>query len=218
MKSRILLVGIILLFCFSAVAQSAAVGVTGIGIKLGAAFASINTDYDELDDFLDSRSGFIGGAFLTYGLSRQFALQPEILYVSKGAEKDLFFVSPYWTNDYLEIPLLLKLNLAPDGPVHPNLFVGPAVSFLLSSEVGASSYSYDVKDGMKTMDFSLVLGGGIDYKRFTLDVRYTMGLANTIDADKLNELTGSEPDDYFYLEGDPSVKNNNFSVMVGVRF
>ncbi|MDD5719619.1 MAG: porin family protein [Candidatus Krumholzibacteria bacterium] len=218
MKSRVLLVGVILLFCFSANAQLPAVGITGKGVKLGVAFATISTDYDELDDFLDSRGGFIGGAYLTYSLSRQFALQPEILYVAKGGEKDFFFVAPYWSSDYLEFPLLLKFSIVPAGPIHPILFVGPAVSFLLSSEVGVSSYSYDVKDGMKSVDFSVVFGGGIDFKRFTFDVRYTMGLVNAIDADKINRLTGAEPNDYFYLEGDPSVENANFSVMIGVRF
>jgi len=62
-----------------------------------------------------------------------------------------------------------------------------------------------------------VFGGGIDYKRVTLDVRYTLGLANTIDADKVNSISGEEPGDNLYLEGDPSVKNRNLSFMIGVR-
>ena len=218
MKNVILIVGVILVLCVAASAQEAVSGVTGKGVKLGFDLASINTDYNELDELLDSRMGFIGGAYLTYNLNRQFAVQPEILYVSKGAEKDLFIVTPYWSIRYLEIPVLLKFDLVPQGPVHPNLFAGPAMSILLSSEVGVLDYSYDVADGMKTMDFGLVFGGGFDYKWFVFDARYTLGLANTVDADKFNDLTGEEPGDYFYLEGDPSVKNNNISFMVGVKF
>jgi hypothetical protein len=218
MRNLVLLVGIILLLCVAASAQRPTVGVTGMGFKLGLGFAGISTDYNELNDILDSRTGFTGGAFLTYSFTRQFAVQPEILYVSKGAEKDFFFVTPYWSIDYLEVPVLLKCDIVPAGPVHPNLFVGPALSVLLSSKVGYSDVSYDVSDGMKSMDFSFVFGGGVDYKRITFDIRYTLGLTNTIDAKKINDLTGAQSGDYFYLEGDPSVKNTNLSFMVGVRF
>jgi len=218
MKNLIPLVGIILLLCVAANAQQATTGVTGKGFKLGFDIAKISTESKELNDFLDSRSGFIGGAYLTYSLNRQFAVQPEILYVSKGAEKDIFIFGAEWIIDYLEVPVLLKFNIAPEGRVRPNLFVGPAMSVLLSSKFHIINEEYDVKDGMKSMDVSLVFGGGVDYKRVIFDVRYTLGLVNTIDAAKVNALTGAEPGNRYYLEGDPSVKNTNLSFMVGVRF
>jgi hypothetical protein len=218
MKNMILVLGIILLLGVAASAQTAAVGVTGKGLKLGFDVAKINTDYNELNDFLDSRVGFIGGAFLTYSLNRQFAVQPEILYAAKGAEKGLFIFTFYWEIDYLEIPVLLKYDLVPDGSVHPNLFAGPALDILLSSKIGALDESIDVADGMKAMDIGLVFGGGIDYKHFVFDARYTFGMVNTVDADKVNKLTGAESDDFYYLEGDPTVKNMNLSFMIGVRF
>lgn len=218
MKKLIVSVGIIMLLCAAANAQQTVPGVKGFGVKLGFGFAKINTDYSELDAFLDSRIGFIGGGYLTYGLNRQFSIQPEILYVLKGAEKDVFLFTAYWQIDYLEIPVLVKFDIVPEGPAHPNLFAGPALDILMSSKIGALDESYDVKDGMKTIDFSLVFGGCLDYKRITFDLRYTMGLVNTIDADKVNKLTGADPNDFYYLEGDPSVKNTNFSFMFGVRF
>ncbi len=218
MKNMFLLLGMILLLCAVASAQQPAAGVKGIGVKLGFDVAKINTAYQELDDFLDSRTGFIGGGFLTYSLNRQFAVQPEILYVNKGAEKGVFLFTAYWDIDYLEIPVLLKFDLMPEGSVHPNLFAGPALDILLSSKIGVLNYSYDVSDGMKTVDFSLVFGGGIDYKHFVFDLRYALGLVNTIDAAKVNRLTDAEPDDWYYLEGDPSVKNTNLSFMIGLRF
>ncbi len=219
MKKLIMVMAVILLLCAAASAQQPGVGVTGKGVKLGFDIADINTDYDELDEFLDSRVGFSGGAFLTYNFTPQFAVQPEILYVTKGAEKDLFFIGAEWSMHYLEIPVLLKLNIVPEGKVRPNLFAGPALSLLLSSEVRVMSESYDVSNGMKSMDMGLVFGGGVDYKRITFDIRYTLGLVGTVDAaDKVNELTGAEPGDSYYLEGDPSVKNTNLSFMLGFRF
>ena len=218
MRTLILLVGTFLILCVAANAQESSSGVTAKGLKLGFGLADINTDYNELDEFLDSRVGFSGGAFLTYSISRQFAVQPELLYVSKGAEKDLFIFSAHWTTDYIEVPVLLKFDLVPNGKAHPNLFAGPAMSILLSSEIGALGEKFDVADGMKSLDVGFVFGGGVDYKRITFDVRYTLGLVNTVDAAKINTMTGAVPGDFYYLTGDPSVKNTNISFMVGVRF
>ncbi|MDD4050715.1 MAG: porin family protein [candidate division Zixibacteria bacterium] len=218
MRRLLLAVVLVSLFTVGVSAQQTIPGVTGKGFKLGFDIANINTDYDELDEFLDSRVAFIGGAYMTYSFDRHFAVQPEIFYVMKGAEKDLFFITAHWSSDYLEVPVLLKYDFMPDGPVHPNLFVGPALDVLLSSKFKISDYEVDVSDGMKTIDFSLVFGGGLDYKRFVFDVRYTLGLVNTVDAEKVNELTGALPDDSYYLEGDPSIKNTNISFMVGVKF
>jgi hypothetical protein len=219
MRNLILLGGMILLLCVSASAQQAGVGVTGKGLKLGFDIANISTEYTELNDFLDSRAGFSGGAFLTYAFNRQFAVQPEILYVTKGAAKDLFFFNAHLNLDYLEIPVLLKFDFMPDGKIHPNLFAGPALDVLLASKFHIISETYDIKDYTKGMDFSLVFGGGFDYKRVTFDIRYSLGLTNIVDAaDKINEATGAEPGDSYYLEGDPTVKNTNISFMVGARF
>ncbi len=218
MKKLFVAVAILLLFSVGVSAQVVTKGITGKGVKLGFDIAKINTDAADLDEFLDSRSGFIGGAYLTYAISPRFAVQPEILYVMKGAAKDLIIINATWATDYLEIPVLLKFDIMPQGPAHPNLFVGPALDILLSSKFDILDYSFDVSDGMKTMDFSLVFGGGVDYKHFTFDARYTLGLANTVDAAKINELTEAQPDDFYYLEGDPSIKNTNLSFMVGVRF
>jgi hypothetical protein len=218
MKKLLLAVGIVLFLCVAANAQKPIPGVTGMGFKLGLAITSINTDYDELDAFLDSRDAFMGGAYLTYSFSPQLAIQPEIYYVSKGAAKDFFLFDAHWSIDYLEVPVLLKFDIMPQGPAHPNLFAGPALGVMIGSEIGALDESIDVADGMKTIDYSLVFGGGVDYKRFVLDIRYTLGLANVIDAAKVNEITGEEPGDYFYLEGDPSVKNNTIAILIGVKF
>jgi hypothetical protein len=217
MKRVLLVVGIILSLCVAASAQGPSAGIIGKGLKLGFDVSNISTDYKDLNEFLDSRIGVTGGAFLTYGINRQFAVQPEILYVTKGVEKNLILVSAHWSMDYLEVPVLLKFNIVPDGRVQPNLFAGPALDILLSSELGVAGYNFDVKDGMKSTDFGLVFGGGFDCRRITFDLRYTLGLANTIDAKKVNAVTEAEPDDWYYLEGDPSVKNTNFSFMFGVR-
>lgn len=219
MRKLFLALGIVLSLCAAASAQESAAGITGKGFKLGLGIADISTDYSELNEFLDSRVGFSGGAFLTYALDRQFSLQPELLYVSKGAGKDLFFFNAHWNLDYLEIPVLLKLDLSPDASLHPSLFAGPALDILMSSKFHVINEDYDLKDYTTSLDFSLIFGAGLDYKRFTFDVRYSLGLSSVVDAaDKINAATGAEPGDSYYLDGDPSVTNTDIQFMAGVRF
>lgn len=208
----------ILLFGVGASAQLTGKGITGKGLKLGFDIASIRTGISELNNYLDTKTGFTGGAFLTYNFSREIALQPEILYVSKGAKKGFFIFSVSWNVNYIEIPVLLKYGLAPNGRVRPNLFVGPAVDILTNSELSVIGVSFDVTDGMKKTDVGLVFGGGFDAKSVTFDVRYTLGMSNTVNADKVNKLTGAETGDFYYLTANPEVKNRNISFMVGVRF
>lgn len=215
MKSAILAAGMVLLLCTAACAQH---GVTAKGLKIGFGFADISTEYSELNDLVDSRVGFNGGAFLTYSINRRFAVQPELLYVSKGAGKSALFFSVTWSIDYLEVPVLAKFDLKPNGPLHPNLLAGPALGILLSSKFHIFGDSYDVADGLKSTDLGFVFGGELDYRHITLDVRYTLGLVNTIDAAKINKLTGAQPNDLYYLEGDPTSKNTNLAFMLGYRF
>jgi hypothetical protein len=219
MRNLILVLGIVLLLSVTTSAQQTVSGVTGKGVKLGFGIANINTDYAELDDFLDSRVGFSGGAFLTYAINRQFAIQPELLLVTKGAEKDLFFFSAHWNLDYIELPVLLRFDLAPEGKLHPLLMAGPALDLLLSSKLHVFGDEYDVKDYTKGIDLGLVFGGGLEYKHFTFDMRYTLGLAGLIDgADDFNAATGAEPGDSYYLDGDPTVKNTDLAFMLGYKF
>jgi len=218
MRDLIWTVAIVLLIGVAVSAQEKTPGITGKGLKLGLGFANISTDYQELNDFLDSRSGASCGAFVTYSFNRRWAVQPELLYVSKGAQKDLFFVSAEWKINYLEVPVLAKFNIVPDAQLQPSLYAGPALSILLGSKFRISDTEYDVADGMKTMDLGFVFGGGLDYRHVTFDIRYTLGLLNTVDAARINSLTEAQPGDSYYLEGNPSIKNRSLSFMIGAKF
>ena len=89
----------------------------------------------------------------------------------------------------------------------PNLFIGPYVAMKLSSkaeiESGGVSVDLDWGDDIKTTDFGVVVGGGVDFalgsRPVTVDARYTLGLTSFYDS----------PDD---------VKNGVISVMLGLPF
>jgi len=211
-------------------------GITGAGVKLGVAWASMNTNDDEFN--AGSAGGLTGGAFLTYGLAPKLAIQPELLYVAKGSSEADLFGSSGFDCGYLELPVLLKYNLYDKGRMKPGLYLGPAVSALLFADLFSegfiNDYSYDVKDGMKSFDASFVVGGEVEFGsskqvKFSIDVRYSLGLTNTVDPTKWNEgrKIVDEGDwgpfhwidyDRPLLEDNVYAKNRVFSIMMGVRF
>jgi len=151
---------------------------------------------------LKSKVGFAGGAFLGVGVGGSWALQPEFLYVMKGTKVDAAQGGGNINLNYFEIPVLLKLNLLPPkSAISPFVFAGPSLSFNTSAKV--SNGDEDIKDLVHGADFGLVLGAGLDIQKFSLDVRYDLGLQNPIKAQ------GGYT---------PSIHNGTVLVLVGYRF
>lgn len=184
-----------------------------LGIKGGVSVSQITSD------ILDPkwRTGFGGGVSLGIDLGPNLQLSPELLYVRKGAELfatkvtvggiDFGDIRTTFDVDYLEIPLLLKLNLVPVGPVKLNAIGGPTVAFKTAEKLttsGLASLSLD-SDQLKTTDYGLMLGAGVAIPlggcSLTGEGRYTWGLANVSDLPFGGEL-----------------KNNDVLVMVGLEF
>jgi hypothetical protein len=210
-----------LAFMFLLPNSSSAAGIKG-GLKIGVSSAKLYGD--DVGDFegllgegLKSRIGFCAGGFITFNITEMFAIQPEVLYTMKGVrwEGGINGATPLkiWIKlDYLEIPVLVKIIVPTPGGVKPFLFAGPVLALKLSSKVKAEyagdSEEEDIEDeNMKSTDFGLVIGAGVDFGlgipgtgKMTLDVRYSLGLS-TISA----------------FEGD-DVKNGVFSLMVGFSF
>lgn len=79
------------------------------------------------------KAGFAAGAFLNFGLSDNFSVQPEFLYSQKGASVDNFLGTNNTlkqTLGYLDIPIMFRYNIGEDGK---GFFVevGPQGSFVL---------------------------------------------------------------------------------------
>jgi len=227
----------VLLLGLAVQAQENSVGITGKGIKLGAGWGSLSTNNEAFES--GSTAGFAAAAFLTYSFTPKLALQPEVMYVRKGAGENYIFVGDGYKLGYLEFPVLLKYKLVDGKRLIPSLFAGPAVSTLLSAEIYQDNFFsddevYDVKDGMKSVDFGLVFGGEVAFQstrqvKFFLDVRYTLGLNNVIDPVKWNdgrEIVDEGDWGIFHwtdynrplIEEDVEVKNQVFSFLIGIRF
>jgi len=121
------------------------------GVKAGLNFANL-TDAGEGESF-KTKTGIALGGFAVYEIDDNLSIQPELLYTT-------------------EILVLAKYSISPCGDVCPFVFGGPALGILMS----AKSDSVDIKSNCKSTELSLVLGGGVDYENYSVELRYNLGL------------------------------------------
>jgi hypothetical protein len=137
-----------------------------------------------------SRVGFIGGGFAEFEFGKVFAIEPQVLYVQKGAKYDVQLTdgsgsaSATLKLDYIQVPLLFKAEYREAGRDYaPSLFVGPAIAFKTSCKITASAAGQSASedcatDTVNSTDFSLIFGLGFELSKFVLQARYDLGLTN----------------------------------------
>ncbi len=220
MRNLIIVLLSILIIAGSAFAQQPDRGISAKGIKLGFGSSMMTTDYESLKSLFEFKIGFHGGVFLTYNFSPKFSIQPELLLSVKGTKDGTIISLLNWSMNYIEIPILIKYNLAAGSGAKPTLYAGPSLSLLTSSELKIIFVdAIDVTDYLKKMDLGFAVGASIDIKRFSFETRYTFGFGTVFDAaEKVNELTKADPTKSYYFPEDPTVKNRFLSFMIGFRF
>lgn len=188
----------------------------GFGVKAGLNIADLGAleSIDSIDDLEnEAQTGFVGGAYVKLPVG-PLKLQIEGLYSIKGAKGTYrgSVSSSQWETrlTYLEIPVLLRFEM-PSPAVTPYLFGGGSVAYLLSAEqknkvIDSDWQEFDIKDDLKSADYSLVVGAGIEILKFTVEGRYTHGLADPLDPRDNSQILMNE------------AKNRTWSVMVGFAF
>lgn len=165
--------------------------VPSFGIKGGLNLANVGGDGVEDVDY---KAGLNLGAFVSIPTGAMFAIQPEAYFSQKGAKSG----SVKSSFNYLEIPVLLKLSPSLPGDfVRPIFFAGPSAGILMGAKAG----DFDIKDELKTADFGLTIGGGVEFGKLSIDARYNLGLSS-INKDAADELAAA-------------VKNRAITVMLG---
>lgn len=186
------------------------------GFKGGYNYSSFNGDVAK-DNTLKGLSGFYVGALLELPLGDVISLQPEVIYSRQGAaweqknilgefKKDLKL-------DYLNIPVMAKVNLGPlflQGGVQFGFLVGkPEVSYTR----GAQRVTEKVdKDAYASFDFGVGAGLGVNLSQhFFVEARYTHSLTNALDPNN-NSLKNA------HISDDNNFKNAVLSLGLGVKF
>lgn len=194
---------------------------TSMTLKAGPIRSDIYSfQRDELNDVrITPQSGMSAGLSLCLGISRVFAIQPEILYSIKGAQvRQLRGTTSQNLYDlrlsYLEIPLLFKF-VAPIGKaVRGNLYFGPfgAVNIENTSRlyrvipgtntVISSEEPTEFNNDFIPFDAGGILGGGVSVRmlgaEMMFDARISLSAVPLTDGDE--------------------VMNRTFSLMVGITF
>ncbi|WP_299549581.1 porin family protein [Seonamhaeicola sp.] len=109
MRTAVHVVLILCLICVSVQAQSN----VDFGIKGGLNFTFFKVEASGFGFTQDTASGYYGGAFLDFEIDEDYALQPELLFISL---KDFKF---------LNVPVYLKYEVA--NKLH--LLVGPSINY-----------------------------------------------------------------------------------------
>jgi len=150
----------------------------------------------------DPRFGAGGGAFVGANVWKQVGLRLEGNYTQKGARLAFSRSSIEWQMDYLEVPLLLVVNLAPKSNTSVELCAGLSYAFPLQRQVEVgNNLGYDLVDyvglfipvnnstsigvnSVEDMDIAFQIGLGLNVPigaaNFLVDVRYVSSLTDPV--------------------------------------
>ena len=177
------------------------------GVKAGFNTSSIAGSLNNVSSSFKSRSGSNIGIFARLGGSKLY-LQPELLYATKNSSFDATVsLGQTSTNTIkihtIQIPVLLGYKLLDLKLASIRAFTGPAGSFVTSGSI-TNINAQEVKDNLNSMNWAWQLGAGVDVLKFTLDVRYEMGM---------NNITKNQIQDYISIN-----KGNIFTISLGFKF
>ena len=191
-----------LLLTFCCVASASAQGLEK-GIRGGINVSKTSTSGEGEGDSLDWQPRGVFGGFVTWRFISWLELQPEVLYAMKGAKSDEI-VEAKLLLDYLEVPVLARVTRG--ASIRYYIAGGPSVGLLLRAKTradfGGSVEEIDIKDDLEPVDFSVVVGGGVEFGSIVVDGRYTHGLTNI-----------EQPS-----SNDQEIKNRAVSVTIGIKF
>jgi hypothetical protein len=138
------------------------------GIKGGVNFANIKDD--AADSKADSKTGFHLGGLAHIHLTRSFAIQPEIVYSTQGAE----YNGGKLRLNYINVPVLAQYMFA-DGF---RIQTGPQLGILTTSNFKSGNSETDV-DNFSNADVSWAFGASyVGHSGLGVDARYNLGLTD----------------------------------------
>src|SRR5947209_3011985 len=89
----------------------------------------------------------MGGLLVVAPLTAHFAIEPEVLSTTKGANFSDSQAGGSFSMRYVELPVLLRYDAAGSNKIHPFFFGGPAVSLEASCELKGSDGTASVSIG-----------------------------------------------------------------------
>ncbi len=166
-----------------------------VGIKGGLNASSLFYNTDGANNKKE-RIGFHAGVFAQIPAGEFFAIQPELLYITKGASADYNVLGFNGNNsfnlNYAELPVLATFKLGQTV----ELQAGPYVGYLLNSNVSSngdlgSGITTINRDNFNKVDYGLAGGINIYFGKAFVGARYEQGLQNIAKSGTANTLLGN---------------------------
>lgn len=178
-----------------------------VAVKAGVNFSNMLFEEDEnsLEGLAkDGAVKFTAGVVFILPIGDVVALQPELLFVQKGAESSYTLLGQEVTNklnyNYFDIPLLLRFSLGDtygEGLgiyFNGGIYAGYAINGKseTSTPLGTTEtdFTFDSADDQRRLDFGLAAGGGLTIGNLFFDLRYVHGTNNLLDDDANNNNDG----------------------------
>ncbi|WP_343697344.1 porin family protein [Flavobacterium sp.] len=184
---------------------------TEFGVKGGFNMSNLISDGDNEPNDENILYGFNAGVYATLPISDFVAIQPEILFTTKGSELeyDNAFASgnAKFRLNYIEVPLLVRVNITKNFNVH----AGGYASYLVSSKVtgdGTFDFNEDIDtDDLNKFDAGVSAGVGVDFNPISIGLRYNYGLTTV---GKERTVAGTT---YTF----PDAKNSNLTLYLSYK-
>jgi hypothetical protein len=181
------------------------------GVEGGLALATLSSyQSPDVNEAFDTsvRNGATLGAFVLVPLGEKWSLQPEVLFVQKGAK--ITFPGSTSTDAvvdlrYLEFPVLLTLGIG-SGSVRGFVNAGPTFAFKLHASVDASDSGgpsdVDIDSQVRRADAGIAVGGGVEGRHWSLGVRLVQGFIDIGNSRQVDDV----------------IRTRTVAVVAGVRF
>jgi hypothetical protein len=175
-----------------------------IGIRAGVLISKQEFKNGMLDEDAKSKFGADLALIAEFPIGDVVAISPEFHWLQKGSKiEDLNapFNESSRTFNYLEVPVLLKLNFGEDAGFF--FFGGPSIGYLFAADQDGDGNNNDIDlSDFKRAEIGAHLGGGIGLGPVKIDVRYILGFSNIAD----------------YEGSDLEIKNSGFGAGVSFMF
>lgn len=228
MKKLVTVICLIGMMAFSV--KNAEAQDTRIGLKGGVTYYKGTINFAGFEESSNSALGFSAGIYAEFPLSDYISVQPEVLYSQKSIEEEDEFLggSNQTTFSYIDVPVLLRVNIPLEGSVSPFVTAGPYAGYLMDAKNDLDEQTEDISEYIEDLSYGVLFGAGVQFGNFNVEVRYDMGLSNIYNEDlfmdefnDLDDFDGLDDSfDFGDLFGDGTIegKLSGLSATVGISF
>jgi hypothetical protein len=216
----------VIAFLMATLAVSVHAQETYVGILGGLHFADAKLVFEDdptSDHDFNARTLFGVGGFIGLSLNDYMSIQFEPMFLQKGG----IYTEPS-TQDMnvkssqLELQLLLKAGMG--KLIHPYVFAGPFMSFLLNAnvnlELAGHRFEGDLSKILKRTEYGAVFGTGVSVPLWKgsafIEGRYGLGLSNLNKGGQLDLTSGNLIVSLDTQPGD-NLKTMGIQIMVGYQ-